>query len=266
MREKLEEASKAMAHLLTPVGEEGLGRALMPLMLTTVMPNMDGMSDATQQSYFAAKVSEYGRLLAHYPADIIRDACDAHVKRSKFFPAIAELNEFAEPALALRQRMARRLEVLIKNGGRPPVVAEEFKPEAEDVRLRGAIKRYHDRKGSFLEHVLKRSAIAAEKRLAEIENRPVEEWALDVVAEPTPQPATPTLKGTLPRDDAKWSKASDAAPSITIKRTPEQQHAVQQTRKAKASMREAGMPWRAGAPVYQQPPAEEPPIPDEIPE
>ena len=263
MREKLEEASKAMAHLLTPVGEEGLGRALMPLMLTTVMPNMDGMSDAMQQSYFAAKVSEYGRLLAHYPADIIRDACDAHVKRSKFFPAIAELCEFAEPALALRHRQAKRLAVLVKNGGKPPVVREEFKPEPEEVRLRANIKRYRDNPNHPIVHTLHRRAIESERRLAVIEGREVEEWA-KADAPSSPAAATQPIAGTLPGDGAKWSKVGDAH-GVTIKRTPEQAHAIEQTRKAKATMADAGMPWRAGEPLYQQP-HEEPPPPDEIPE
>lgn len=240
MPELLAMASKAMEHLLTPVGPEGLGRALMPLMLTTVMPNTDGMSDETQQAYFGAKVQEYTRLLEHYPADIIRDACDAHVKRSKFFPAIAELTEFAEPALAHRHRQARRLEVLIKNGGRPPVVAEDFKPEPEVDRLRGAIKRYLANPNSSIAHVLKRRAIESEKRLAEMESRDVEAWALDVTPEAVAKVEEPSLKGTLPRDDAKWSKASDAAPSL--RRSAEQQHAVDETRRAKVAMAEAGMP------------------------
>lgn len=232
-----------MAHLMQPVGAEGLGRALMPLMLTTVMPNTDGMSDETQQAFFGAKVQEYARLLAHYPPDIIRDACDAHVKRSKFFPAIAELCEFAEPALALRHRQAKRLAVLVKNGGKPPVVVEEFKGEPREATLRTLIK-HARRRGQTA------NAIRYERELAELEGRPMEGWAIATdVSEAVP--AGPSLHGeylactsdgraitgTLPRDGRKWERASDAA----------------------------SKPWQAGAPVYQQQP-EEPPLPDEIPE
>lgn len=126
-----------MEHMLKPAGDEGLRRALMPLMLSTIMPNMEGMSDETQQSFFAAKTGEYSRLMQHLPPDIIREACDQHVKRSKFFPAIAELMEFAEPALGHRQRQAARIAALIKGGGRP--IAKPFEPEPRDVVLRTLI-------------------------------------------------------------------------------------------------------------------------------
>lgn len=52
-----------------------------------------------------------------------------------------------------------------------------FQPEPEEVRLRASIKRFHDcGVGSFLRPMLQRSAIAAEKRLAEIEHREPEAW------------------------------------------------------------------------------------------
>lgn len=142
--ESLEQARRAMEHMLKPAGDEGLRQALFPLLLSTVMPNTEGMSDETQQSFFAAKVGEYSRLMSGLPVDIIRDACDQHVKRSKFFPAIAELMQFAEPALGHRQRQAKRLEWLIKSGGQP--VVEPFKPEPRDVVLKTLIK-HAERRG-----------------------------------------------------------------------------------------------------------------------
>ncbi len=120
------------------------------------MPNTEGMGDQTQQSFFAAKVGEYSRLMSHMPVDIIRDACDAHVKRSKFFPAIAELMEFAEPALGHRQRQATRIEWLIKAGGQP--VAEPFVREPRDVVLKTLIaaaeRRGQDEKAAAYRHEL----------------------------------------------------------------------------------------------------------------
>lgn len=183
--ESLEQARRAMEHMLKPAGDEGLRQALFPLLLSTVMPNTEGMSDETQQSFFAAKVGEYSRLMAHLPPDIIREACDAHVKRSKFFPAIAELMEFAEPALGHRQRQARRIEWLIKTGGRP--VVEPFKHEPRYVVLRTLIK-HAERRG------LTDKAAAYRHELDVLEGRAVEK--------PKPAPSV------LPDDrDAKRPRA-----------------------------------------------------------
>lgn len=231
-----------MEQMLKPAGDAEFKKALLPLLLATVMPNMEGMDDQTQQAFFAAKSCEYSRLMSHFPVDIIREACDAHVMRSKFFPAIAELMEFAEPAFGHRQRQASRIDWLIKNGGRPKPV--EFVPEPEEVRLRATIKRFFDNRGTFIEHVLKRSAITAEKRLAEIESRDVESWALDEKLIPTPTPKTEPA---------------------TIIRTAEAQYEIDRTRKAREALARAGIPLRSSAPV-EPPVEEEPPPPDDIPE
>lgn len=191
-----------MEHLLKPAGDEGLRRALMPLMLSTIMPNMEGMSDETQQAFFAAKSAEYSRLMSHLPPDIIREACDQHVKRSKFFPAIAELMEVAEPAFALRQRQAKRLEYLLKTNGKPK--PKVFEPEPEAVRLQAAVNRYFANKSSFVAHILRRTAIEAEKRLAEIEARPVAAWVGEaeiLTTAPTPEPVAVKRTAALPDDE-----------------------------------------------------------------
>lgn len=166
--ESLELARRAMEHMLKPAGDDGLRQALFPLSLSTVMPNTEGMSDETQQSFFAAKVGEYSRLMSQLPPDIIRDACNQHVKRSKFFPAIAELMEFAEPALGHRQRQAKRIEWLIKVGGNPK--PELFKHDPRDVVLRTLIaaaeRRGQDDKAAAYRHeldVLEGRAVAKPK-------------------------------------------------------------------------------------------------------
>lgn len=197
-KETLETARKAIEHMLKPAGDEGLRAALLPLMLSSVMPNMDGMEDTTMQAFFAAKVAEYSRLINHVPADIIRDACDAHVLKSKFFPAIAELMEHATPALEHRKRQAHRIGLLLKGGGQP--IKPAFVPDPEHVRLLGMLKHY-ERVGGSLYSAAKSNATRkrlqelhdAELELASTEGRDAAEWTVGnrnvgapVIAEPLP--------------------------------------------------------------------------------
>lgn len=72
----------------------------------------------------------------------------------------------------------------------------EFQPEPEEVRLRASINRFHDcGVGSFLRPMLQRSAIAAEKRLAEIEGRAVADWTREGLnSGPGEVPKAPDLK------------------------------------------------------------------------
>ncbi len=197
----------------------------MPLLMTTTLPNTEGMSEETLQSFYNSKVPEYARHLRELPADILAMACDACAKASPFFPAVADLFKHARPIIEKRQRQRDRVARLIAAKD-APTAAPVFVPEPEEVRLRAAIGRWRADAGSFLAAMLRRSAVAAEIRLAEIENRAPEEWALEQATESIAEPPRPP------------------APPPNI---------------------DEPAPWQAGAPVYQQQP-EEPPLPDEIPE
>lgn len=171
-----------MEHMLKPAGAEGVAQALMPLMLTTVMPNMEGMTDETQQSYFQSKSSEYARLLGGLPVDILSEACDEHVRRSKFFPAIAELMEFAGPKLAHRQRQASRIKLLIAGGGQEP--AAPPKPMTDEERLEERKRRLRQTRDTWVRLNRPHHAKRAEQELAELEGREADSEL--VRAEPPP--------------------------------------------------------------------------------
>lgn len=111
-----------------------------------------------------------------YPEDLLQGACLELLKTRTFRPSPAEIVKLIEPKHSERKRMLARARRLLPDTAKP-AGAETFQPEPEDVRLRGMIDRFHRcRPGSFLRPILQRSAIAAEKRLAEIEGRQPSDW------------------------------------------------------------------------------------------
>lgn len=169
--EQLEQARAALEHMLKPVGKAGVQAALVPLMLTQQLENLDNLPEGFEPAaYLQQKSAEYSRHLEHFPVDILRAACDAHAKASKFFPAVAELVAYAGPALELRQRQQSRLALLIK--GRGQATAEPFKHDPRDVVLKTLIK-HAERRG------LTEKAAAYRHELDVLEGRAVE----------TPKPA-----------------------------------------------------------------------------
>lgn len=232
--ERLDEARRWLEARIVPCGEAGVGKALMPLLMTTQMPNTDGMSEETLQAFGVAKMAEYGRLLRDVPADILEAAADACAKASPFFPAVADIFKHANPLIEKRQRQLHRVNELIRRQN-APAEAPAFKPEPEEVRLRAEIARWRRVGADVVMGVnLKRNAIAAEKRLAEIENRVVEAWALEQQTEATVLPPAPPPRA---------GRHAETRYAVDVPHT------------------DVAGPWQAGQPLYH----EEPPPPDAIP-
>lgn len=112
-----------------------------------------------------------------YPEDLLQSACLELLKTRTWRPSPAEIVKAIEGKHAERVRMLARAKRLLPESPKPAAV-ETFQPEPEEDRLRATIRRFVDGKaGSFLRPMLQRSAIEAEKRLAEIEGRTVADWA-----------------------------------------------------------------------------------------
>ncbi len=93
-----------------------------------------------------------------------------------------------------------------KRGAKPAA----FTPEPEEVRLRASIKRFHDcGVGSFLRPMLQRSAIAAEKRLADIEGREPGDWTRHAPSTAADAPKAPDVE--LPKPSPKMQAALNRA-------------------------------------------------------
>ena len=224
--ELIEQGRKAVAESLKPAGDEGVAAVMMPVMLTTLVPATEGMSDTTLQGFYAAKAGEYQRHLREVPLDILKAAADACVRESEFFPAVAALLRHAKVELEKRRRQAERIKALIDARNRPQA-KPAFEQEPEHVRLLTVLK-WQEKPGSHLYSPTKAHATRA--RLLEL--------GIKAPGEPPPLPEVmpavdtkPTL-GTLPRDGRAWTAASDAAPK-----------------------------WTAGQPIYAP---EEPPPPDAV--
>lgn len=147
--------------MLKTAGDAGVGEALMPMLFTQTIENLDNLPDKVSPDiWLQAKSLEYARHLRDYPIDILKAACDAHVVASKFFPAVAEIAVHARPLLEARQRQAWRIEQLIRRANTPKLAA--FVPDPEHVRLLMWIK-WHETPGAITFSVDK--AARARKRL-----------------------------------------------------------------------------------------------------
>ncbi len=236
--ELLEQGRQAIAASLKPAGDQGVAEVMMPLMLTTIMPATEGMSDMTVQAFYAAKASEYQRHLRDVPLDILKAAADACVRESGFFPTVADFFKHSRLELEKRKRQADRIRALIDSRNRP-APAQEFKPEPEEVRLRGAIWRGWRDRETFTGPASWKRASDAERRLAQLESREPAEWASEGLAGGLgPAPASPSGERMPP---SRMRTAHDAV------------------RAATEAMRQAD----ATPPQAMQ---EHPPLPNEIPE
>lgn len=101
------------AHL-QPADSQFVRMRFAMLKLVTAAPGTDGMGEAQIDAMLRAQIGEYLRLLAGYPADIWAAACDAWVKRSKWFPKVADLEELMRPMLELRQRQHQRARQILE--------------------------------------------------------------------------------------------------------------------------------------------------------
>jgi len=212
--------------MLKPCGDAGVAEALMPMLLTQAIENLDNLPEKiTPDIWLSNTVNEYARHLRDYPADILRSACDAHVRGgSQFFPKVFEITRHATPVLERRQREARRVDWLIELQARPvKPTPPAFKEEPLHVRLLSMLS-WQERLGSQLYNLDKAAktrrelaVLAEDERIAAVnDHRAVEEWAtFDYAAglppaPPEPEPLDPpTRVGT-------FASAGIAAASATV--------------------------------------------------
>ena len=145
-----------------------------------------------------------------YPEDLLQAACLEVLKTRTWRPSPAEIVKLIEPKHAERRRMLARARRLLPESPKPAAEAM-FQPEPEEDRLRATIRRFHAcGAGSFLRPVLQRSAIEAEKRLAEIEGRQPGGWIRDgLTPSPTEGPKAPDVD--LPAPSPKMQAALNRA-------------------------------------------------------
>lgn len=146
-----------------------------------------------------------------YPEDLLQAACLEVLKTRTWRPSPAEIVKLIEPKHAERRRMLARARRLLPESPKPAAEAM-FRPEPEEDRLRATIRRFLDGKaGSFLRPMLQRSAIEAEKRLAEIEGRQPGDWIRDGLSASTSQGAKALdvdLPATSPKTQAALNRAA----------------------------------------------------------
>lgn len=149
----------------------------------------------------------YQTALADLPPDLLEAAALECIKTEKFFPSVATIREKIEAEFKKRSNMLHRALWLQANRTQAPA-RQAFVPEPEDVRLRATIARWRKHADSFMGHKLRLSAMGAEMRLAEIEGRAPEDWAIEQSTKPSPAPisqpprppaAPPTIEGDFSR-------------------------------------------------------------------
>lgn len=121
---------------LQPASEDMIRMRLMDLALVTSHRSSEGMTEQQLLVVMGRRASEYARLLADLPADILADACDRCAKVSTWFPSVADLRAQGEPLLAERREQIRRVERMLEAIDQPQRPA--FVPEPREQRL-GAI-------------------------------------------------------------------------------------------------------------------------------
>lgn len=247
-------AKKALEHLLRPCGDTGVGECLTPMLFTQAIENLDNLPEKiTPDQWLSATVDEYARHLRDYPIDILRAACDAHVRGgSQFFPKVFEITKHATPAFEKRKREAWRVDKLIESTARPvKAAASAFVPEPRHVILLTTLK-WQELTGSRLFNLTKAAAtrrelaaLAEQERVdAVMAGRAVADWATfdylagiveamaSAPASESPPPVHPSVRSTA-------VSVGDAAEEVVRKAAPD--------------------PWTAGQPLYQQR-KEEPPM------
>lgn len=228
--------------MLKPCGDPGVAECLMPMLLTQAIENLDNLPEKiTPDIWLANTVSEYARHLRDYPIDILRAACDAHVRGgSQFFPKVFEITKHATPALEKRQRESWRVDKLIECAKTPTkAAAAAFKKDPPHSRLLTILK-WQEMPGSNLYSVDKAAKtrrelakLAEDERVKAVEEgRPVEEWAtFDYTAglppaPPEPEPLEASAKvGTFKSVGAAAAKAVEESRELS----PESQAALKRS-------------------------------------
>lgn len=212
----------------------------MPMLLTQAIENLDNLPERiTPDIWLSNTVSEYARHLRDYPIDILRAACDAHVRSgSQFFPKVFEITRHATPALEKRQREAWRVDKLIEYSATPArPAAPAFKQDPAHVRLLTLLK-WQEMVGSRLYSTDKAAKtrrelarLAEDERVAAVEqDRPVEEWATaDYTAGLPPEPEAPAPLEPSPRVGTFKSAGAAAAEAMPRRVSPESEAALKRS-------------------------------------
>jgi len=90
---------KALEECMTVADPKDIHQWLMEVMVCTAK-----QSHLTQKD-LAFKARVYAKKFDHVPADIMKYACDKVIMNCKFFPTVAEINEYVEPMLHYRKSL-----------------------------------------------------------------------------------------------------------------------------------------------------------------
>ena len=90
---------KALRECMTVADPKDIHQWLIEVMVCTAK-----QSHLTQKD-LAFKAKVYAKKFEHVPADIMKYACDKVIMNCKFFPTVAEFNEFIEPMLHYRKSL-----------------------------------------------------------------------------------------------------------------------------------------------------------------
>ena len=90
---------KALRECMTVADPKDIHQWLIEVMVCTAK-----QSHLTQKD-LAFKAKVYAKKFEHVPADIMKYACEKVIMTCKFFPTVAEFNEFIEPMLRYRKSL-----------------------------------------------------------------------------------------------------------------------------------------------------------------
>ena len=90
---------KALEECMTVADTKDVHQWLMEVMVCTAK-----QSHLTEKD-LAFKARVYAKKFEHVPADIMKYACDKVIMNCKFFPTVAEINEYIEPMLHYRKSL-----------------------------------------------------------------------------------------------------------------------------------------------------------------
>ena len=90
---------KALEECMTVADTKDVHQWLMEVMVCTAK-----QSHLTEKD-LAFKARVYAKKFDHVPADIIKYACDKVIMNCKFFPTVAEINEYIQPMLHYRKSL-----------------------------------------------------------------------------------------------------------------------------------------------------------------
>ena len=90
---------KALEECMTVADPKDIHEWLIEVMVCTAK-----QSHLTQKD-LAFKARVYAKKFEHVPADIMKYACDKVIMNCKFFPTVAEINEYVEPMLHYRKSL-----------------------------------------------------------------------------------------------------------------------------------------------------------------